>query len=166
MATSQQWAQAFARQADADFEMFLFLQSQESVRECHFLQFLQMSCEKLVKAHMYTKGIRPGEIESSHRFAFDFDNVLRQQLGATGFSPKRKKHLMRHTKHPAAEIEYLAPSVKRGGLRLDNCEYPWEDDRGILHSPLDWTFLPTQLIAAPTGRTILKLVRRAISNPV
>jgi hypothetical protein len=58
----------------------------------------------------------------------------------------------------------LAPAVKRGGVRPDNCEYPWEDDAGLLHVPLDWSFYPAQLIIIPAGRTFLKLVRCAIER--
>ncbi|MGP0063486.1 MAG: hypothetical protein ACLQGP_07810 [Isosphaeraceae bacterium] len=44
---------------------------------------------------------------------------------------------MNHAHYLAREIEVLAPAVKRGGQRPDNCEYPWEDDAGTLHVPLD-----------------------------
>ena len=42
------------------------------------------------------------------------------------------------------------------------CEYPWEDERGQLHVPLDWTFTPSHLLTAGAGRTFLKLVHEAI----
>jgi len=58
----------------------------------------------------------------------------------------------------------LAPAVKRGGQRPDNCEYPWEDAGGELHVPLDWSFAPANLLVAPAGRTFLKLVRESIDR--
>ena len=50
MATSAEWATGYARQADADFKTFEAVQDL-SIPECHRLLFLQMACEKLVKAH-------------------------------------------------------------------------------------------------------------------
>ena len=51
MADHAAWACGFARQAQADFQTFERLQAMP-VPECHKLQFLQMACEKLVKAHL------------------------------------------------------------------------------------------------------------------
>lgn len=58
MATSDEWASAYARQADADFTTFETLQSLP-LPQCHKLQFLQMACEKLVKAHLCGIGTDP-----------------------------------------------------------------------------------------------------------
>jgi hypothetical protein len=51
MADHASWARGYARQAQADFQTFEKLQAMP-VPECHKLQFLQMACEKLVKAHL------------------------------------------------------------------------------------------------------------------
>lgn len=51
MASSAQWSVGFAQQAEADFATFERLQVLD-LPECHKLQFLQMACEKLVKAHL------------------------------------------------------------------------------------------------------------------
>ena len=51
MASPAQWAEGYARQADADFTTWTLLQGNTSVPECHRLLFLQMACEKLCKAH-------------------------------------------------------------------------------------------------------------------
>jgi hypothetical protein len=56
----------------------------------------------------------------------------------------------------------LAPAVKRGGHRPDNCEYSWEDVNNELHIPLEWSFAPAQLLIIPAGRTFLRLIRFAI----
>lgn len=75
---------------------------------------------------------------------------------------RRMREVIRRARLVAAEIELLAPAVRRGGSRPDNCEYPWEDRLGNLHGPLDWHFAPSRLLHEPSGRTILKLIQAAI----
>ncbi len=164
MATAAEWAKGYARQADADFETFRALQRDGSIPECHKLQFLQMACEKLVKAHLCAGGTRAA-VQSSHAYvAKTLPIVLRQQLAFSPVSARSAAWILQHAKHLSHEIEMLAPAVKRGGRRPDNCEYPWADAAGALHVPLDWAFHPSQLVAIPAGRTFLKLVRAAISR--
>ncbi|MHB1426357.1 MAG: hypothetical protein ACYC3I_24605 [Gemmataceae bacterium] len=166
MATSAEWATAYARQADADFTTFQALQLL-TVPQCHKLQFLQMACEKLVKAHLCGEGTDPGSLQQSHAYiAATLPVVLRQQALFVNFGGSKAKTTLKQAAHLAGEIELLAPAVKRGGRRPDNCEYPWEDNAGILHTPLDWSFPLSQLIILPGGRTILKLIRGAIHRLV
>ena len=98
MATGAEWSTGYARQADADFKTFeaiLVL----SVPECHKLQFLQMACEKLVKAHLCGEGTDPADLQTSHAcVAHNLPVVLRQQaifltlppLKGVGFSVRRQ----------------------------------------------------------------------------
>ena len=74
------------------------------------------------------------------------------------------QRLLKCSKQLAQEIELLAPAVKRGGQRPDNCEYPWQDDQENVYVPLDWEFGPSRLLMEPAGRTFLKLVRNAIGE--
>jgi hypothetical protein len=167
MATSVQWAQGYARQADADFQMFQSMESAGSVADCHKLMFLQMACEKLVKAHLCGQGQDPASLQASHAFIqAHLPVVLRQQSLFVNFTGGKAREAMKHTRHMAQEIDVLAPAVKRGGIRPDNCEYPWEDAVGRLHIPLDWTFYPSRLLVLPAGRTVLKLIRGAITRLV
>lgn len=164
MATSAEWAHGYARQADADFKRFQSLQPDASVEVCHKLQFLQMACEKLVKAHLCGEGTDPAALQTSHAYvAGTLPVILRQTALALRFTGAQAKWVLRHARHLAREIEVLAPAVKRGGQRPDNCEYPWEADAGELHVPLDWSFVPAQLLVIPAGRSFLKLVRAAIN---
>lgn len=165
MATNAEWSHGYARQADADFKLFQELESTSSVEMCHKLQFLQMACEKLVKSHLCGEGIDPNTLQTSHAYvANTLPVVLRQAAIALNFKGKHARWVLQHARHLSHEIEVLAPAVKRGGQRLDNCEYPWEDGKGELHVPLDWSFAPMQLLEIPAGRTFLKLVRFAISE--
>src|SRR6266700_2885969 len=124
------WSRAYARQARADLDTWRLLQLQEEVPECHSLQFLQMACEKLTKAHLCTAGSDPKQLQASHSYpAKNLPVIVRLQIPLSGIKLKNAAWLIQASKHLAYEIEILAPAVKRGGQRLDNCEYPWEDDR-------------------------------------
>lgn len=165
MSNAGEWARGYARQASADFETWNILQTHPGVPICHKLLFLQMACEKLTKAHLCKAGSDPRQLQSSHAYvAKNLPIVVRQQMAELGSSVKGKDWVLQHSKHLAQEIEMLAPAVKRGGQRPDNCEYPWEDADGRLHVPLDWSFVPANLLIAPAGRTFLKLIREAINR--
>ena len=163
MATNTEWSHGYARQADADFNMFQRLVSPHGTTgflEYHKLQFLQMACEKLVKAHLCGEGSNPIALQTSHAYvASALPVVLHKTAQTMKFAGKHAKWVLRHARLLAHEIELLAPAVKRGGSRPDNCEYPWENGNGNLHIPMDWSFIPSQLLTAPAGHIFLKLIR-------
>ena len=165
MADGAAWCLAFARQAQADFRMYQTLEGQPSVEGCHRLQFLQMACEKLVKAFLCNAGGDPASLQSSHAYVRNhLPTVLRQEAAFVNFTGKKAREVLHRARHLAQEIDVLAPAVKRGGQRPDNCEYPWEDNAGNLHSPMDWSFYPAQLVVMPSGPTIVKLIESAIDR--
>jgi hypothetical protein len=165
MSAPDQWSRAFARQANADARTWDRIQRDDTIPECHKLLFLQMACEKLVKAHLCQAGSKPADLQKSHAYVNkNLPIILSQELAASRFRPEAVRLTERHIKHLSQEIELLAPAVKRGGRRRDNCEYPWEDAAGSIHVPLDWTFVPSQLVAVPAGLLFLKLVRQAIAR--
>jgi hypothetical protein len=165
MATGAEWAAAYARQADADFQTFQRLQDLP-VPECHRLLFLQMACEKLVKAHLCGPvGTDPIALQTSHAYvARTLPVVLRQQAVSENYRGTKAEATLNVAKHLAQEIELLTPSVTRDGQRPDNCEYSWEDLGEALHTPLKWSFSPSQLLLQPAGVRILKLIRGAIDR--
>jgi hypothetical protein len=165
MATSTEWAKAFARQALADFTTWDALQSVSVVPACHKLLFLQMACEKLTKAHLWHQGSDPQQIQNSHAYtAKNLPTIVKTTMIQLGSSAKTIREVLRHVKHLAQEIELLSPSVDRNDQRRDNCEYPWEEQDGSVLSPLDWSFQPSRLLMEPAGRTFLKIVRQAIKQ--
>jgi hypothetical protein len=165
MASAAEWAAAYARQANADFRMFQRLARESPIEACHKLLFLQMACEKLVKAHLCRKGTDPAELQSSHAYiAGTLPVILRQEAVALNFAGPKARAVWHHAKHLAHEIELLAPAVKRGGQRPDNCEYPWQDSDGNVRVPLDWSFHPSRLIELPAGRTFLKLIQSSVNR--
>jgi hypothetical protein len=164
MATRDEWAAGYARQAYADFETFGTIQ-ELSIPDCHKLQFLQMACEKLVKAHLCAQGTNPTDLRTSHAYITKtLPVVLRQYTVFVNFTGGKAREAIAHASRLAREIDVLSPSVDRGGRRPDNCEYPWEDAGGTLHVPLDWSFEPSRLIELPAGRIILKLVGGSINR--
>jgi hypothetical protein len=167
MADAAAWRLGYARQAKADFRMYQALEADPAAETCHRLQFLQMACEKLVKAFLCSAGEDPGALLSSHAYVkAHLPTVLRQEAVFRNFTGPGAREVLRRSRHLAEEIDVLAPAVKRGGRRPDNCEYPWEDAAGTLHVPLDWSFQPAQLVVIPSGRTILKLIQGAIDRLV
>ena len=139
MSAPADWAKAYARQADADFRTWEVLQAQGEVPKCHGLLFLQMACEKLCKAHLIAGGTLPEELQTSHGYiAKPLPIVIRQQIAFLRRDVKGMGGILQAARHLAGEIEVLNPAVDRNGQRPDNCEYPWENHGGVLHSPLDW----------------------------
>src|SRR5438128_1395390 len=115
MSSRDDWAKAYARQAAADYETWETLQTDKRVPECHRLQFLQMACEKLTKAHLCNSGSNPKDLQTSHAYiSKTLPVIIRQQLLHTG-SRRGVAWLVLHAKHLAREIESLAPAIKRGG---------------------------------------------------
>ena len=166
MSTSADWALAYARQAAADFRGWeLFEQHPEAAAaDCHILLFLQMACEKLCKAYLIRVGADPKDLQASHGYtAKHLPSVIRQQLIDSGEDPRKKQGVLTLARHLAGEIELLNPAVRRGGVRRDNCEYPWEAGDNVI-SPLDWTFQPLGLVTAKGGPTFIKLLKGSIER--
>ncbi len=167
MSTPDDWANAFARQADADLTAWeLYQEYPKAVfAECHKLLFLQMACEKLCKAHVIRVGVhRPEEVQSSHGFIEKhLPSILRQEIANSQEFPKNREWAISQIRQLCGEIEILNPAMKRANRRPDNCEYPWEAGQQVV-SPLDHKFFPTQLLTAGHGRTFLRLLRRAIDR--
>lgn len=166
MATPDEWGTAYARQAQADFEAWNFLQD-SGLPECQRLHFLQMACEKLTKAHLCKAGTDPKNVQTSHAFTKrNLPIVLRQQLSIQNVKASVARDILKHANRLAGEIELLAPAVDDQGKRPDNCEYPWEDGQNKLWTPMTYKFLTEQLLTEPHGRTILKLINFAIQRLV
>ena len=83
MSIDDDWADGFARQADADFRAWeLYQKYPEACAEvCHKLLFLQMACEKLCKAHRIRAGADPNELIKTHRVvAKNLPLVIREEM--------------------------------------------------------------------------------------
>ena len=131
MAKNAEWTAAYARQAEVDlntYESLTRIQARDKIPDFHILQFLQMACEKLVKAALCCDPIDPKSLQKSHDYvAKTLPVVFKGNLALLGNSSlKAAQGFQTLARHLAQEINLLAPAVKREGKRPDNCEYPWE----------------------------------------
>lgn len=161
--TPDDWGEAYAKQALADFDAWNEMQGNPALPSCQKLHFLQMACEKLCKAHLCKQpGADPTDYQSSHAYtAKNLGIIILQQLSLTPRPPKNGKFLLAYCKGLAREIELLHPAVEAGGNRPDNCEYPWEQG-GRLYVPAEWSFPALNLVEREGGVSLLKLVHTAI----
>lgn len=163
-ATADDWARAYARQADADYRALqLFAAYPDALaEECHYLLFLQMACEKACKAFLLLGGSNYEDISTSHAYVAEtLPRLFREFLLDGGASKKAVAHHMRFYAAIAREIELLNPAVTRAGRRPDNCEYPWAA-AGDVVSPLDQSFSASHLLESTAGRAFLKTLQSAI----
>jgi hypothetical protein len=122
MATNEEWAVGYARQAGADFATYQLLQreSRSQIPQCHKLHFLQMACEKLVKAHLIKGGADPKSLQSSHAYVEGtLPVVIRHQLILLGNPTHDSAGIMKHAHQISKEIDMLAlrPSGTSGAIR-------------------------------------------------
>ncbi len=163
MSTADDWQRAFAKQAKADFDTWERLQADETIPRCHKLLFLQMACEKVVKAHLCGAGSDPDAIQGSH--AYLGKNF--QPIARIHYARRHKRapdHLLRQMCRLAREVELLSPAVDDGGSRRDNCEYPWKRSDGSLCVPANYSFPNLSLLTELPGRVFLKIVRDETSE--
>jgi hypothetical protein len=134
----------------------------EPLPRCQKLHFLQMACEKLVKAHLLKGGAQRTDLEQSHAYiAKNLPIIVRQQMILDGEKIRVANIVRDQCKRLAREIELLSPAVRDGGKRPDNCEYPWESG-GKLNVSAEWAFTNLELLTAREGRNILKRILEAI----
>jgi hypothetical protein len=168
VAKQYSWQQAFARQAQSDLAVYWTLDNlplDRAVHKCHRLHYLQMACEKLTKAYLCSTGSRPGDLQHSHKYiAKNMTIIARQAFFESERKPTSARVALRHIKLLAREIELLAPSVDDNGRRPDNAEYPWIDQSARLIVPAEYEFPTLDLLTAAAGRTLLKLIERAIAR--
>jgi hypothetical protein len=72
------WGRAYAKQAQADFALWKFLDSLTDnrqvesnsfrIRTCHKLHLLQMACEKICKAYLCKHKSKPSDLQQSHAY--------------------------------------------------------------------------------------------------
>jgi hypothetical protein len=124
-----------------------------------------MACEKVCKAHLVKAGAPLADVTSKHGYVGKtLPLLIRMELSAGGKKSKQINSIMRSVRQLSPEIGRLSPSVDDDGKRPDNCEYPWEDHGGGLHSPLDWSFAPSNLLLKPSGVTFVKALLAAIER--
>ncbi len=101
MATPAEWARGYARQADADFQSWQAIESNEAVQPCHRMLFLQMACEKQWKSGFIDAGTPPESLQTSHGYvAVIRCRSLFAQLEFMGQNLRAKAGLLNFTWQP------------------------------------------------------------------
>jgi hypothetical protein len=160
------WASAFMAQSRSDWQVYGRLAADPQIPACHHLHYLQMACEKIAKAYRCRDG------------TVNLEELLKRHVGFSKFlgsflaSPSVKeayrgraaqlRAVAALARALAREIEKLAPSVDRAASP-ENAEYPWDSGEGIV-SPCEYNYPRLSLLTSPGGRTLLKLVARAIQE--
>lgn len=156
-ATNEQWARGYALQALSDLRAREAL-ADANVEKCHRLHFLQMAAEKVCKAHLMAAadGIdRVGEIRKRHaHIAHPLPQIARHFYGKLNDNNEISPWEYSEIKRLAREIQMLAPACKGEDVREDNSEYPWEDGRGNICIPCEYSFPNLD----DGNRTIIRLI--------
>jgi hypothetical protein len=167
MDINAQWRKAFARQADADLGTFHLLSSKAGALApvCHRLHFLQMACEKLVKAYLFDASPVPADALTSHAVILKHLPRILSELYRRHEDRSMPGRLFANIRRVAREIELLAPAVNDAGRRPSNCEYPWLDAASSrVTAPCDIRFSALDLPRDPTLRLILKMLPIAVAS--
>ena len=154
MATNQDWARAYAKQALSDLDAREKL-ALAGAHKCHRLHFLQMAAEKVCKAHL-TSGNGHENVRKTH--AYIERNLLiiaRFFYSKTNDDNSMAQWETRKMKQIATEIQVLAPACDAEGARPDNSEYPWQDGHGDVRTPCEYNFPNID----DEDRTIIRLIK-------
>jgi hypothetical protein len=153
-ATDKQWARGFALQALSDLRAREALVN-ANVEKSHRLHFLQMAAEKACKAYL-NAGSGYDRAKKSHAciertlpmIARDYYSKLNDNNEIRGWEISEIRRI-------AHEIQVLAPACREGDLREDNSEYPWEDGKGNICIPCEYSFPHLD----DGSRAIIRLIR-------
>jgi len=166
MPTRLEWAEAYARQARSDWDLFCRIDALPDVPFCHRLHYLQMACEKIAKAYRARDTDISVEDVATHHVGFEkfmkaFFLSPQIKHGFAGRDELRQG-VARTVRRIAAQVEKLAPAVDREATP-DNAEYPWEDG-GRIVVPCEHGFPNLALLRESGGRAFLKIVGQAMEQ--
>jgi hypothetical protein len=160
------WASAFAAQSRSDWQVYDLLSAELEIPSCHKLHYLQMACEKIAKA--YRCRDTSANLEELLKRHVGFAKFIGSFLASPSVTEAYKgrdaqlREVSRLTRALAREIEKLAPAVDRTGSP-ENSEYPWETGGDVV-SPCHYNYPRLSLLTSAGGRTLLKLVSKAIQE--
>jgi hypothetical protein len=153
-------------QSRSDWQVYDRLAADPSIPPCHQLHYLQMACEKIAKA--YRCRDRSVKLEELLKRHVGFSKFLGSFLASPSVKEAYRgraaqlREVAGFARALAREIEKLAPSVDRGASP-ENAEYPWESGEEVI-APCQYGYPRLSLLTSPGGRTLLKLVARAIQE--
>jgi hypothetical protein len=138
MATDAEWASAFAVQALSDLDAREILW-EGGAEKCHRLHFLQMSAEKVCKAHLMRENGYDA-VRKIHSYVESVLPVIARHFSSLAQDSNYKPWQLRAIAKFARDIELLAPSCHEGETRPDNSEYPWLDGTDRVQTPCRYPF--------------------------
>jgi hypothetical protein len=162
----QVWADAYARQARSDWDVYRALAGNREIPPCHPLHYLQMACEKIAKAYRW-RDTFAGEHGLTHEHVA-FSKFIQSFLGSPAVRKdyqgrvEQLRNLSKLCRKLAREVEKLAPAVDRVN-NPENAEYPWEQGSEVV-VPCDYGYPSLSLLGETGGRTFLNFVSRAFSD--
>jgi len=152
--TNEDWARSYAKQALSDLRAREVLVRADT-EKCHRLHFLQMATEKVCKAYL-TKTNGHDKVRKSHAYvARNLPIIARHFYTAANDDNQIARWEISQIRRLAHEIQVLAPACDDGDVRRDNSEYPWEDGKGEIHIPCEYSFPNID----DGARTIVRLIR-------
>jgi hypothetical protein len=138
MATDAEWAHVFAVQALSDLDAREIL-LEGGAHKCHRLHFLQMSAEKICKAHlMVENGV--GAVRKTHAYVESVLPVLARHFSSMAGGGGLHAWQMKAIAKFARDIELLAPACDEDETRPDNTEYPWAGASSHVYIPCEYEF--------------------------
>jgi len=138
MATDAEWASAFAAQALSDLDAREILLA-GGADKCHRLHFLQMSAEKVCKAHLMTENGYEA-VRRVHSYVESVLPVIARHFSSLAQGSDYQTWQLRAIAKFARDIELLAPACDEGETRPDNSEYPWLDSTDRVQTPCQYKF--------------------------
>jgi hypothetical protein len=153
-ATNEQWSRGYALQALSDLRARETLVN-ANAEKCHRLHFLQMAAEKTCKAHL-TAANGHDHVRKSHAYiARVLPMIARDYYAKLNDNNQICAWEISEVRRIAREIQVLAPACKEGDAREDNSEYPWEDAKGNICIPCEYSFPNLD----DGNRAIIRLIR-------
>jgi len=160
------WADAYARQARSDWDVYCVLAGNADIPICHRLHYLQMGCEKIAKAYRW-RDTSAGEHGLTHEHVA-FSKFIQSFLGSPTMRKdyegrgEQLRNISKLCRNLAREVEKLAPAVDRANSP-ENAEYPWAQGGQVI-VPCEYEYPSLSLLRESGGRTFLNLVARSFSE--
>jgi hypothetical protein len=169
MANDQQWHVAFARQALSDKQVYDYLCENKYLDICQGLHFLQMTFEKLCKAHL----LAPGNVSQRPDNVFSSHSVIAKQMPRI-YMKFCERHNITLKSWEITEVRILCKNINELSPSVgsdENCEYPWEknflfDDDTFVVAPVEHEFAVANEIKRHIGTKLLKCLSALLNEMV
>lgn len=147
------WSSAHLHQAYSDYKMFKRIVKRKDVEDCQKIYFLLKIGEKAAQSYL-TDGRKPPRKDHDALLLFiqavKSDPLLRSRISIR-FNYKEFVKKVKRIEQFAQDLHYLVARNQKTA----NCEYPWEDENGVVQVPSEKKF---SVMGAGTGPMLDKYV--------